>query len=142
MIHGTAIVTAAEAHLGKPYKWGAPGPEAFDCSGLVIYLLHEFELLAENIDMTANDIQKWVKRNGGAMIDLDEAYQTPGALLFRRNRMSQKIEHVAITDGINNTVEARGKDWGTGRWPRDAGRRWSEAWLIPGTLENERRLNE
>ncbi len=27
----------AEAQLGKPYVWGAAGPDAFDCSGLVMY---------------------------------------------------------------------------------------------------------
>ena len=26
----------AEAQLGKPYLWGATGPDAFDCSGLVM----------------------------------------------------------------------------------------------------------
>ena len=27
----------AEAQVGKPYLWGAPGPRAFDCSGLTQY---------------------------------------------------------------------------------------------------------
>lgn len=31
----SAIVEAAKAHLGKPYVYGAAGPDAFDCSGLV-----------------------------------------------------------------------------------------------------------
>lgn len=31
---GLAAVTYAQAQLGKPYKWGATGPNAFDCSGL------------------------------------------------------------------------------------------------------------
>jgi murein DD-endopeptidase len=26
---------------GKPYVWGAKGPDAFDCSGLVTWALHE-----------------------------------------------------------------------------------------------------
>ena len=30
----TAIVQEAYRHLGKPYVWGAKGPNAFDCSGL------------------------------------------------------------------------------------------------------------
>ena len=29
-------VNYAEAQLGKPYLWGATGPDAFDCSGLVM----------------------------------------------------------------------------------------------------------
>ncbi|HLG92868.1 MAG TPA: NlpC/P60 family protein, partial [Acidimicrobiales bacterium] len=30
-------VAVAEAQVGKPYVWGAAGPGAFDCSGLVMY---------------------------------------------------------------------------------------------------------
>jgi cell wall-associated NlpC family hydrolase len=36
---GKAAATAiayARAQLGKPYQWGATGPDAFDCSGLVM----------------------------------------------------------------------------------------------------------
>jgi murein DD-endopeptidase len=29
------------AQLGKPYVWGAKGPDAFDCSGLVTWALKE-----------------------------------------------------------------------------------------------------
>jgi cell wall-associated NlpC family hydrolase len=28
-------IAFAEAQLGKPYQWGAAGPDAYDCSGLV-----------------------------------------------------------------------------------------------------------
>jgi cell wall-associated NlpC family hydrolase len=30
-------VRAALAQVGKPYVWGASGPSAFDCSGLMMY---------------------------------------------------------------------------------------------------------
>ena len=33
-VAATAIAFA-EAQLGKPYQWGAAGPDAYDCSGLV-----------------------------------------------------------------------------------------------------------
>ena len=33
------ILARAEAELGKPYQWGAVGPDAYDCSGLVSYCL-------------------------------------------------------------------------------------------------------
>jgi peptidoglycan DL-endopeptidase CwlO len=36
-----AIVAEARRHLGKPYRWGAAGPSAFDCSGLVSYVLQK-----------------------------------------------------------------------------------------------------
>jgi cell wall-associated NlpC family hydrolase len=31
-----AAIAYAQAQLGKPYEWGATGPVAFDCSGLVM----------------------------------------------------------------------------------------------------------
>lgn len=37
---GVDIVAAARANIGKPYVWGANGPNAFDCSGLVYHSLN------------------------------------------------------------------------------------------------------
>jgi secretion/DNA translocation related TadE-like protein len=34
----TAVALLALQHLGKPYVWGATGPNGFDCSGLVCYV--------------------------------------------------------------------------------------------------------
>jgi cell wall-associated NlpC family hydrolase len=36
--HGSAVVEIAMRYLGAPYVWGAEGPDAFDCSGLVKYV--------------------------------------------------------------------------------------------------------
>lgn len=30
-------INAAKAKRGKPYRWGATGPNAFDCSGLMVW---------------------------------------------------------------------------------------------------------
>lgn len=34
---GSGVVSAAMTKLGSPYSWGATGPNAFDCSGLVVW---------------------------------------------------------------------------------------------------------
>lgn len=34
----TMVVLMALQHIGKPYVWGATGPDSFDCSGLVCYV--------------------------------------------------------------------------------------------------------
>ncbi|MHB8894351.1 MAG: C40 family peptidase [Candidatus Geothermincolia bacterium] len=34
----TLVAMLSLSHLGKPYVWGADGPNAFDCSGLVCYV--------------------------------------------------------------------------------------------------------
>ena len=36
---GSTIVSRAYSQLGKPYVWGACGPNSFDCSGFVSYCL-------------------------------------------------------------------------------------------------------
>ncbi len=38
-VTGNIIVDRAYAQLGKPYVWGAAGPNSFDCSGLVGYCI-------------------------------------------------------------------------------------------------------
>lgn len=38
-VDGGSVVSRAYSQLGKPYVWGACGPNSFDCSGLVSYCL-------------------------------------------------------------------------------------------------------
>lgn len=38
-VNANDTVSRAYAELGKPYVWGAVGPESYDCSGLVSYCL-------------------------------------------------------------------------------------------------------
>lgn len=38
-VGGGSVVDRAYSQLGKPYEWGASGPNSFDCSGLVSYCL-------------------------------------------------------------------------------------------------------
>lgn len=37
-VGSSRAVELAKSHLGKPYKWGATGPNSFDCSGLVYWV--------------------------------------------------------------------------------------------------------
>ena len=37
----SAIVSIASRYLGHPYSWGACGPNSFDCSGFVSYVLRQ-----------------------------------------------------------------------------------------------------
>ena len=45
---GDAIVWYAAGLLGRPYKNGAKGPDAFDCSGFVHYVYKRFEINVPN----------------------------------------------------------------------------------------------
>jgi|SRR5208283_5284153 len=41
---GDAVVQYAAGLLGRPYKNGAKGPDAFDCSGFVYYVYGRFDI--------------------------------------------------------------------------------------------------
>jgi len=41
---GNAVVAEAAKHRGKPYRYGAAGPYAFDCSGFTQYVYRKFGL--------------------------------------------------------------------------------------------------
>lgn len=38
-VPGSLVIERARGEIGKPYVWGACGPDSFDCSGLVSYAL-------------------------------------------------------------------------------------------------------
>ena len=65
-------ITFAKAQLGKPYQWGADGPDAYDCSGLV-YAAYA----AAGIHI-ARTTYRW--QQDGPQVPLTEI--EPGDLLF------------------------------------------------------------
>jgi cell wall-associated NlpC family hydrolase len=67
-----AAIAYAEAQLGKPYQWGADGPDSYDCSGLVYaaYLRVGIRIARTTFD--------W--RQDGPVVPLNQIQ--PGDLLF------------------------------------------------------------
>ncbi|MDM9944008.1 NlpC/P60 family protein [Clostridioides difficile] len=64
------FVQLALAQKGKPYKWGAKGPNAFDCSGLIYYCLKTIGFKDDYVTSSAvfNGRVSWMTK-----IDLSEA---------------------------------------------------------------------
>jgi murein DD-endopeptidase len=92
---GSEIVFRAISLLGAPYKWGASGPNAFDCSGLVQFVHNE---LGIDVPRTAEEQFKAAER-----VEVEDL--EPGDLLFFKIR-GRKISHVAIYAGSGRFVHA------------------------------------
>ncbi|MGM0303292.1 hypothetical protein IGI66_002957 [Enterococcus sp. AZ048] len=90
-----SIVSSARAQIGKPYAWGAAGPNAFDCGGLVKYVYKQ----ATNTDLpmgTTNQEKYGTEASLGSL-------QT-GDLLFYGNRGA--TYHVGIYVGNNQMIHS------------------------------------
>lgn len=93
----TVLQTAAH-QVGKPYVWGAEGPNSFDCSGLV-----QWSFAAAGIRMPRVSQQQWF---AGPHVDYSNA--RPGDLLFWHYDPTDpsNIDHVAIYAGNNMMLVA------------------------------------
>lgn len=60
----SAALAAALTRIGDPYVWGATGPNAFDCSGLVQWAYHQ---VGVNLPRTSEE-----QANGGVPVDVND----------------------------------------------------------------------
>lgn len=113
------VIQAASAQLGKPYQWGATGPNAFDCSGL---MLTSFASAGITLPRTARE-----QYTAGQHIPVAQAQ--PGDLLFWAYDPTDPttIHHVALYLGNNTIIEAPR----TGIPVRTRAMRFNEQELVP-----------
>lgn len=123
MVQVDAWIALLKAQVGKPYVWGAKGPDGFDCSGLVSWSLRE--LGAKNVPDGS-----WHLAEDMVEIPLEEALKTAGALLYYPAD-STRVAHIAVSLGDGRTVEARNPSVGV-VIDKTAGRGWTKAGLWPG----------
>ncbi len=95
---GSAALDFARAQLGKPYVWGATGPDSFDCSGLT-----QAAYTAAGVRLPRVAQDQWF---AGPHVDLG-AIQ-PGDLLFWASDTSAPatIHHVAFYLGSGQILAA------------------------------------
>ncbi|MGM0218175.1 NlpC/P60 family protein [Enterococcus sp. AZ126] len=90
----SAVIDAAKTHLGKPYVYGAAGPDAFDCSGLVQVA---FASAGRNLGRTTVD-----QESAGTTISVAEAQA--GDLVFWGSQGG--TYHVGISTGDGSYIHA------------------------------------
>lgn len=95
-----AAVRFAEAQLGKPYQWGAQGPDAYDCSGLV---MASYQSVGISIPRVADD---QYMATSGQSVPISQLL--PGDLLFYGTNPGQptSIYHVAMYVGRGAMIQA------------------------------------
>jgi cell wall-associated NlpC family hydrolase len=94
------VIKRAAAQRGKPYRWGATGPRAFDCSGYVTYVMKGVGI--KNLPRTSSAMGSKAKR-------VSKAHKKVGDLVFFHS--GGHVYHVGIYAG-------HGKIWhspGAGR---------------------------
>jgi peptidoglycan DL-endopeptidase CwlO len=91
-------ITFAQQQLGKPYQWGATGPDSFDCSGLVMMAYQ-----AAGIDMPRTAAQQW---RWGPRVPPSQVQ--PGDLVFFAggDGTAKNPGHVGIVIGRGLMIEA------------------------------------
>lgn len=86
-----AVISEAYKHLGKPYVWGAKGPDSFDCSGFTSYVYRT----ALGIEIGGTT---YTQINSG--IEVSYADLKPGDLVFPHSG------HVGIYIGGGQMIHA------------------------------------
>lgn len=93
------IVEIAMAQRGKPYVWGARGPDSFDCSGLMQYAYKK---------ATGVDIGGWTGAQYPRGIKISQQQAKPGDLVFSAiGEQGGAPGHVAMYIGDGKVVEAQ-----------------------------------
>jgi hypothetical protein len=112
------VVDLAAALIGRPYVWGAEGPNAFDCSGLTQYVYQEF-----GIDLPRRAVDQ--SKFGDHVRRLQ-----PGDLLFFSTDSRQSlVTHVGLYEGNGMMIQASKRH---GRVRRDSFEDpyWRERFMI------------
>jgi len=92
---GRRAVSIAYSLLGRPYRWGASGPNSFDCSGLTMYVYAQLGIYLPH----SSAAQYYC----GRRVSYDEL--APGDLVFFARR-SGRISHVGIYIGGGMMIHA------------------------------------
>lgn len=93
------FLEAARDQLGKPYVWGAAGPNSFDCSGLVTYCLRQAGSTTGRLNAQGfSENSRW--ENIKSMDDMEI-----GDLIFYSGR-GKRVGHVGIYIGDGMMIDA------------------------------------
>jgi cell wall-associated NlpC family hydrolase len=96
--YAAVAITYATAQIGKPYQWGATGPDAFDCSGLTMMA---YRAAGIDIPRTAEQQWRWGPKVSASQVE-------PGDLVFFAGADGTPTApgHVGIVIGRDLMIQA------------------------------------
>lgn len=98
------LIAESYKHLGKPYVWGANGPNSFDCSGFVAYCLRNSKV--QQVDPRPTCRTLWA----GDIEHVKRGEERPGDLIFFQGTQGFiGASHVGIYLGNNKFIEANSR---------------------------------
>ena len=92
-----AVIDLTHKQLGKPYVWGAEGPNSFDCSGLIYYVYKN----AASITLPRTSSDQY-----SAGVAVSRSNLKAGDLIFSSTDGTGNITHVAIYVGYGQMIHA------------------------------------
>jgi peptidoglycan DL-endopeptidase LytE len=92
------VLTYAVAQLGKPYRFFAAGPDAFDCSGLTLAAYAQIGVTL--VHHSASQAQQ------GSAVDFTHGAIRPGDLVFMDTDDDGSINHVGIATDSTRWIQA------------------------------------
>jgi peptidoglycan DL-endopeptidase CwlO len=93
----SSIINIAYSKMGKPYVWGAEGPNSFDCSGFTSYAFRN----GAGISLPRTSISQ-----AGVGVSVSKGQLKPGDLVFFDSDRDGDISHVGIYVGGGQFIHA------------------------------------
>ena len=88
------LISEARSHMGKRYRSGGKGPNAFDCSGFSSYVFRQF---GYSLGASSGD-----QFNQGEKVDVKNLRIGDLVFFTGRNRKSGRVGHVGIVVSADN----------------------------------------
>jgi cell wall-associated NlpC family hydrolase len=89
-------VDYAASLIGRPYVWGAEGPQSFDCSGLTQYVYQKFGVDLPRRAISQSKVGDPVGRR----------WQRGDLLFFKTDSSDSLVTHVGIYEGNGMMIDA------------------------------------
>jgi hypothetical protein len=89
------VVDLAASLVGRPYVWGAEGPNAFDCSGLTQYVFHQIGIAIPRRAVNQSEFGDRTRR-----------LQRGDLVFFSTDTRRSLVTHVGIYEGGGMMIDA------------------------------------